>query len=351
MVRGQADAAVLEVGGEDAGLQGAGHFGLDRIVDGDVNVLGCAGDQDILHISGGQVLVNVHADAHRALFLGRFQATVAGVAAAAEDHIRLLGDHRQADFLALGRIGEGRDVLVERRHLRVDALGAVLVAGDEAHDRRDFHAGDRADDTGFAHAGRQDARQVADLILLEHQAGDVGQPAVGVAVLHGVRADGVVFGREVGVVNDRELDVRILLGLDRRRIAHQEADGDDHVVAFSGKGINVLLVVRRLLGLDVLGLDAQVGHRLLHAGPRRLVERLVVHTTDIGHQTDLQSGGLGFRSLGRFGHRGLGRLSNRGFGRFGNRRLGRLRCGGGGRLGATGRQDHGQDDQQAQDRE
>ena len=60
----------------------------------------------------------------------------------------------------------------------------------------------------------------------------------------------------------------ILLGLGRRRIAHQEADGDDHVVLFGGELVDVLLVVRGLLGLDELGIDSQTPWRPSARRPR-----------------------------------------------------------------------------------
>src|SRR5439155_14496186 len=110
-------------------------------------------------------------------------------------------------------------------------------------------------------------------------------------------------------------------------------DGDDHVVLVVHEQVNVLFVVGWLLGLDELALDAKIFLRLLHAGPRRLVERLVVHATGVGDQPDLEF--LGRRRR----RRGCSRRRRRRHGGWTGRRARRRRlCGrGGGRRGRRSR--------------
>jgi len=108
MERGQADAAVLQGGGADAGFDRTIGNRLQVVVDGDSHVLLSGGNQSVLHLGIGVVLVDVGADCRQVAFLGSQQSTVNGVAANAEDNIAALADQFQSGFLPLGRVVEGR---------------------------------------------------------------------------------------------------------------------------------------------------------------------------------------------------------------------------------------------------
>ena len=84
-----------------------------------------------------------------------------------------------------------------------------------------------------------DAGEIAGLLLLEVEADDVGD------------------GRIEELVDAAEDDVGSRGGDLGDRVGHQEADGEDRVVAGVRELREVALVVRRSLGLDDLDLDAE----------------------------------------------------------------------------------------------
>ena len=112
MEGGQADAAVLQGGGADAGLDRTIGHRFQVVVDGDVHVLHRAGDQGRLGLGIGVVLVDVGADGRQVAFPGSQQNTVDGVPANGEDHIAALADQLQSGFLPLGGVVEGRNVFI-----------------------------------------------------------------------------------------------------------------------------------------------------------------------------------------------------------------------------------------------
>ena len=97
VIGGQADTAVRQRADVDAA---AGELtlglGFDHRVDGIVQALHAGGDEDVLLVGQGVVLVHVHADAPLAVLLSRRQATVAGLAAHAKDDVYALVDERLA---------------------------------------------------------------------------------------------------------------------------------------------------------------------------------------------------------------------------------------------------------------
>ena len=338
MERGQPRAAEV-VAARKLAFLGLTH----QIHDAGGDQLHGAGDQTRMRGRDGFPLVGVHADAEETRLGGDFlQRAVAGHAARAEDHVRTLVDRllgrRRAPLGIDERLRNlarmvGRDDL----DVRLDRLGARDVALVEGHHRRHQvraqHRGDRA---ALGQARRQRTRQIARLILVEDQAGQVRQRLT------------------LELVDTDEVDVGVRLGRRDRRIGHRKAHRHDHRVAGVDELLHVVGVVLGVLRLDVLDVafrDAQRLRRLLHAFPGRLVEAAVVHPAHIRHHADLERcfGRLGFRGFGRFGR--LGRFRRLGgFRRFG--RLGRSRRYGSGLrrgcgLGATGGQDHAQYDEDA----
>ena len=73
--------------------------------------------------------------------------------------------------------------------------------------------------------------------------------------------------------------LRDLLG----SVAQHEPDRDDHVVASRGKLLDVLFVVRRLLGLDERTLQPELFDSSHHTLIGELVEGTVVHLANVGH--------------------------------------------------------------------
>src|SRR4051794_24030110 len=203
----QADAAGLDVEHlVRAALEGAVLGGLDRVVDGHVDLLQGAREDLRTEVA----LVGVDADALDALLLGGVERAEAALAGDLEDDLRALGDLVERDLLALRLVDEVLRVAVERLDARVRRLRSGLEAGDVVVDRRDLLAADPAE-RGRVVVLRREARDVADqvarVLLLEQQAGDVGR-----LVLELGRVD----------VDDRELRIRELLGGRVHRVGHQE---------------------------------------------------------------------------------------------------------------------------------
>ena len=97
-------------------------------------------------------------------------------------------------------------------------------------------------------------------------------------------------------VDDRELRVRILRRDACDRVAHQETDGDDEVVALLGGRREVRDVVGGALRDQRAALDPVLRLRLLETLVGERVEPLVVEAADVRDQRDLDRGRLG---LGR----------------------------------------------------
>ena len=99
-------------------------------------------------------LVGVDADAPDVLLLRRVEGAEAAAAGDLEDDVGALGDLVQRDLLALRLVGE---VTASSRSstliARVGRLGASLVAGDVAVDRRDLLAADAELDCALRLAG------------------------------------------------------------------------------------------------------------------------------------------------------------------------------------------------------
>src|SRR3954454_21183578 len=283
---GQADAVGLQVVDDvRPALDLAVHEVVDVRLDGVVDPLEHGGHDHRLQrrVADGLVLVGVDADGTGVGGLGRLEDADAGAAGRRVDDVSALVVHALGDDLALGRVVEagevtgGRDVLDVDGDVGLGRLGTGHVARLEGLDQRGLDAADEADVVGRGLQRRGHAAEERALVGGELQAGDVAgteRLAVGVQ-----RAGG----------DDRELGVRVLLGHVADHVAVGEADGDDRVVALVGElGEQVGAVgrvgVRRELGV----LAAVVLGRLLHAGERRVVERLVAAAAGVVGDADLQ---------------------------------------------------------------
>ena len=174
--------------------------------------------------------------------------------------------------------------------LRVRLLRALVVAAEEAVDRRDLEAADGADHT----------RAVRDVLRL--QPGEVADEIAGFLLLEEQAAHVLRLALEIGSreVDDRELRAREAPGHGRRGVAHEEADRDHEVVALAGRRRQVRHVVRVRLGDEHASLDAVLLLGVLKTLVRQEVERAVVEPADVGHERDL----VGRRSLLDVGLRG-----------------------------------------------
>ena len=169
------------------GLEVAGGLAEDRRLDGVLQLLLGAGDQARGDGRDGQGLVDVDADAVDLRGAGGLEGALAGQPGDLEDDVRALLDLLLGDRLALGRVVEalGRirvGLLVEDLDVRLDRLGAVLVAAPVVDDGRDVRATDGADRAGLGQAGRDDAGEVARLGLGEDDALVVREQRRGVAL-------------------------------------------------------------------------------------------------------------------------------------------------------------------------
>src|SRR5919107_1265085 len=128
--------------GVRAGLEGALLDLLDRREHGLIDLLERRGHDLVAQVA----LVGVDADALHALLLGRVERAEAAAAGDLEDDLRALRDLVERELLAEVLLDEVLGVAVEGLDVRVGLLGAGLVAGDVAVDRRDLLAADRGDD-------------------------------------------------------------------------------------------------------------------------------------------------------------------------------------------------------------
>ncbi len=122
-------------------------------------------------------------------------------------------------------------------HLGAYSEGALPTIRRKPTDTlRGLYTGDGANEARSGHTGSQDARQETNLVFHRHQAGDVGQTAI-------------------GLVEDGRFDVREFFDFRSRPIAHRGTDGDDDVAAFGRELFDVLLMVARLPGFEGFHLE------------------------------------------------------------------------------------------------
>jgi hypothetical protein len=95
-------------------------------------------------------------------------------------------------------------------------------------------------------------------------------------------------GLLVGEVDDREVDLLVLLRSGLRGVTEQEADRGDGVAALGHERLDVVGVLRVGLGLDLTGLHTQVGRGSLQSVVGSLVERLVVEAAGVGDHACLE---------------------------------------------------------------
>src|SRR5207249_629538 len=162
-------------------------------------------------------------------------------------------------------------------------LRGVLVALDVAHDGRDVRApADRPDLVALRDRARDDPGEVAGLGLVEDESlvvrGDVALALLVAGVLRDADE----------LVDAEELDARVGLRRGERVGPDEEADRHDNVVLLIDEALDVLLVVRDVLGDNVLGRAADGARTILNAFPRELVERLVLELADVGDHPNLQ---------------------------------------------------------------
>ena len=184
------------------------------------------------------VLVGVHTDGKLAAVLGCLIDTDTGTAGCGVNHVSAFGELGLGQLGTFGRVskrgrGRARHVL-EHFDLRIDVLGALLVAALELADQRDVHAAHETDLAGFGGDGSQCAHQEGTFMLLEDDGLDVR------LVDHHVD-DGELGFREFG---------RNLL----YRRTHVETDRHDRAVATAGQTTQTLLALGFVLGLKLFDL-------------------------------------------------------------------------------------------------
>jgi len=108
------------------------------------------------------------------------------------------------------------------------------------------------------------------MILVEHESGDIGDH----------------FGLEL--VYTDEFGVRVLGRHLERGFSKSEPNRNNHIIALVSELTDVVHIVRRCLGLDVLGLYTQLLGCFLDALPGRLVESAIIDATYVGDEPDLQ---------------------------------------------------------------
>ena len=143
----------------------------------------------------------------------------------------------------------------------------------------DLQTADRRDQTGAVRPVlRRERGEVTDeitgLLLLEEQAANVGRLAL-------------ELGRYARVVDDRELRLREPLRDLRDRVGHQEPDPDHELIAVAHRASQV----RHVVGARLRDEDTAVDPSSRFASEplvREEVERAVVETADVGHESDLE---------------------------------------------------------------
>src|SRR6478752_5869941 len=264
------DAAVLHVEETvDTALILALRDELDRLRDACIDLLLCA--RENRRAEERLVVVDTDAPGTRSVGSGRDGAEAAATGNLEHD-VRALTDLVESNRLALVLRDEVLRVAVERLDARLHLLGAVLVAGDVCVDGRDLETADRRDRAGLGRGRSCDTGEAPCLLLGEHDATDVLRLA-----LEAGRVD----------VDDRELNLRVLLRDLGDRITHEEADRDHEVVAL-GTSREVRDVVRAALRDEDATLDAVLALRDLEAVVRERVEALVVQAADVGDERHLE---------------------------------------------------------------
>ena len=260
-----------------------------------------------------EVLVGVHPDRPHVrvvglrVVLGGLEQTTTRAARRVIDHVGALLEHRLRDHPTRRRIVETTEVRRLRHVLGynldrgVDGLHPGQEAGLESVDQRDVHPTYVTDGACLRLESRRHAHQERTLLLREDQPGHVRG-----------------FHHRV---HDREVRIGILRRHVGHRFAEQEADPDHQVRPLGRLQVQQFLTVGPVLvGRRLRSSDPQLGHSLVEARRRRIVERLITPTTDVIDQTDADGltrhslggcGGVGSRlDCGRFG-RLIGTASRR----------------------------------------
>ena len=140
-------------------------------------------------------------------------------------------------------------------------LDAADVAAGETADQRNVHAADEADLAGLGGECREHADEIAALMLLEHDRGDIRR------------------------FDDHVDDGELRVGEFRRDLLHRfgmaEADGDDRREAALGEFAQGLLALAVVLDLEILIGDAGVGLEFLSTHEGAFVEGFVVAAAEV----------------------------------------------------------------------
>ena len=126
--------------------------------------------------------------------------------------------------------------------------------------------------------------QERGLVRVERQAQDVGQLAGGTT---GLAFDGgITEAVRVGIVHDGELLLGVGFGGGCGIDAQEEADGHDQIRAFVDELLDVLGIIRLLLGFEVFGLATEFFDCTLGTGVGGGIEGLVIDTAEVSHLAD-----------------------------------------------------------------
>ena len=185
-----------------------------------------------------------------------------------------IGLRHELAVLGLGIPAEDLDVLALLLVVVVDALGEAVH---EDRHGRDLHATEGADLAGLGEGGCQVARLEGGLGSVEDEWLEVAGSTLGL------------------VVDDGELDVRVLLGSSDGGLVEQESDRDDEITLGVDEGLDVDGVVLVALGLHLGDLHTEFLLGTLQARQGGLVEGLVGETGGVGDHAGLDVG-LGRRT-------------------------------------------------------
>jgi len=149
----------------------------------------------------------------------------------------------------------------------------------------DGQTAEGTDNAGLGDASSEVASQDGSFVSVEDLTSHVGDGGI------------------IVVVNDGELDIGVGCSGSRGGIADEETNGHDQIAAFFNEGVQVLLVISNLFGLEVFAFDAELSLGVGDTLPSGGIEGFVIDTTGVGDLANLDRGGFlnhGFLNYGDF---------------------------------------------------